>query len=96
MNRGSFTLDMTQPAVDALYSAGGVIIQPDDIGTPLGDPVHVWTTYDTVILIHAIALIAGWLVLSPLAIFLARFGRHRLPSWFRLHRAVRRDLSTIM
>ncbi|KAJ2993963.1 hypothetical protein HDV02_001931 [Globomyces sp. JEL0801] len=38
--------------------------------------------------LHAIFMILGWVLIVPISILLARFGRVKFDSWFRLHQAL--------
>ncbi|CAG8562053.1 9370_t:CDS:2 [Paraglomus occultum] len=51
---------------------------------------------DKYLTIHAIFMLLAWAVATPLAIFIARFGKKALPnSWFRLHWGIQAFVTTI-
>jgi len=61
-----------------LYSLD--LASPFTLGSCNSDPIPAWRTA------HGVLMALSWGFLLPIGVFIARFGRHWNPRWFKLHR----------
>ncbi|RUS20825.1 hypothetical protein BC937DRAFT_94292 [Endogone sp. FLAS-F59071] len=76
---GPFSLDLTKALTDSSSS-------DNSTGSFAQGKVGL-STFDQMVIAHAVLMFAAWGILTPLAIFIARFARN-LSNWVRIHYSI--------
>ena len=72
-------------------SSGGVVAQASAAGSTAGP----WTTYDNIIVLHALCGSLAWAVVAPAAVLVGRLARS-YSGWVRIHQLLQSVLTTVL